>query len=128
MSYETPEQKKLLEELEIVAAKCFAAGIKHGKALMALNLGYGQDRGPRELYNPTAEQHNRIFDARERVKQEVRANHEVSAKRTAAFVLARMTGEQVRLSRKLPEEMLAQVSDDQMVGEVFSLDQLEAIL
>lgn len=118
MSYENPQQKRLLEQAQNIASKCSAAGIAYGKFIATVNIGYGRNRSISE----------ELREKRAEMRRQVKEQNQLSAKRAAAFTLARMTGEQVRLSRKLPDDMLAQVADDQMVGEVFSLDQLEAIL
>lgn len=111
MSYETTNQKKLLAKLQDISSQCSAEGIHYGKAYTSFNLGYGKQRPERD-------------EAASKVKE----NNLASAKRAKAEILSRLTGLQVRLAKQLPEEMSAKIADDQMVGEVFSLTELEAIL
>lgn len=120
MSYETPQQKQLLLLLQQTSANCFHAGISYGKALTALNSGYGTEKISKTYLTMTEQ----ALSKKDRNKRAA----EISGKRAAALVLSRMTGQQVRLAQRLPEDMAKQVNDDQLVGDVFTLDQLEAIL
>lgn len=115
MSFETPEQKILLRKLEKVTSDCAASGIKYGKALASFNQAYGTNEIPAQ--KPAAEQMDQI-----------KTQSIISAKRAKAHVLCQMTGEQLRLARKLPADMVKMVADDQLVGDVFTLEQLEAVL
>lgn len=119
MSYETPEQKELLRKLEEASVACAEAQIAYGKALTALNQGYGTER-------------KRMSDADLKARQGVSARRQFLAKASAvkakAIILSRMTGEQIRLARGLPEEMAAKIADDQLVGDVFTLDELEKVV
>lgn len=119
MSYETPDQKALLRDLETSAAKCSAAGIKHGKALAALNQGYGkaEPSDARRSSNKVAAEACRINTLAS-----------ISARRAKAIALCQLTGAQVRLAKQMPDEYAAQVADDQLVGDVFTLEELESFL
>lgn len=98
MSYETPNQKALLRDLETSAAKCSAAGIKHGKALAALNQGYGRADTP-----DGRTRENKVVAETSRVNTLA----SISARRAKAIALCQLTGAQVRLAKQMPDEYLS---------------------
>lgn len=118
MSYETPEQKKMLAELQEISVNCASNGIEYGKALTAFNLGYGRISNiPPKKITKTP-----------RMKKIEENKDTRSILRMKAAILSNMTGEQARLAQQLPPEMLAKVADHQQIGEVFSIDQIVKIL